>query len=52
MRTLSRIEMGTKILRLYADILCQKDQSTIKKFARTVTNKVAHDTVISVMLAD
>ena len=52
MRTLSRIEMGTKVLELYADILCQKDPSNIKKFARTVTNKVTRNTNSSVKFAD
>ena len=38
---LSRTEVGVKMLELYADILCQHDTSNVKKFARTVTNKVS-----------
>lgn len=40
-KTLNRSEVGVKMLGLYADILCQHDTSNIKKFARTVTNKVS-----------
>ncbi|MCJ1399799.1 hypothetical protein MMC11_003002 [Xylographa trunciseda] len=36
---MTRLEIGIKILSMYADLLCQKDLSNIKKFARTVTNK-------------
>lgn len=38
---LSQIELGLKILDLYSDLLCKaNDTGNIKKFARTVTNKV------------
>ena len=39
-RALSRSEVGIKMLELYASILCEQDTANIKKFARTVTNKV------------
>ena len=39
-RALTRQEVGVRVLEMYADMLCQKDLSNIKKFARTVTNKV------------
>ncbi|MCJ1251415.1 hypothetical protein MMC30_008648, partial [Trapelia coarctata] len=38
-RALTRAEIGVRVLEMYADMLCQKDLSNIKKFARTVTNK-------------
>lgn len=38
---LSQLEVAVKMLELYADMLCHKDEiANIKKFARTVTNKV------------
>jgi beige protein homolog 1 len=38
---LTKKQLGTKILGLYCKLLCDKgDLDTIKKFARTVTNKV------------
>ena len=37
---MTRLEIGIRILDMYADLLCQKDLNNIKKFARTVTNKV------------
>lgn len=38
---LSKERIGTEILRAYTDILCSPDGNTsIKKFAKTVTNKV------------
>ena len=40
-RGLTRSQVGVKMLELYADMLCQHGSTTnIKKFARTVTNKV------------
>ena len=39
--SLSKRELGTKILEMYADLLCENSSSSnLKKFARTVTNKV------------
>ena len=38
---LTKKQLGTKVLSLYSRILCDKDNTNnIKKFARTVTNKV------------
>lgn len=38
---LSRLQTALRILDLYSDLLCRaNDTSNIKKFARTVTNKV------------
>ena len=38
--TLSRFQIGVEVLRLYSDFLCaDNDTFTIRKFARTVTNK-------------
>ncbi|OAL20637.1 Beige-like protein [Fonsecaea multimorphosa] len=38
--TLSHFEIGMEVLRLYSEMLCRKDDDTlIKKFAKTVTNK-------------
>ena len=39
-RTMTRLEIGIKILGMYTDLLCGKDTTNTKKFARTVTNKV------------
>ena len=39
-RRMTRLEIGIKILGMYTDLLCGKDVTNIKKFARTVTNKV------------
>lgn len=39
---LTQLQVALKILELYAELLCQKDDFTnIHKFARTVTNKVS-----------
>lgn len=44
---LSQLEVALKMLELYADILCHKGEVVnIKKFARTVTNKVTTTLVI------
>lgn len=41
-RTLTKKQLGIKVLTMYSDLLCAKgDLETIKKFARTVTNKVS-----------
>lgn len=38
---LTQLQVALKVLEMYADLLCCEDDSTnIKKFARTVTNKV------------
>jgi hypothetical protein len=38
---LTKRELGNKVLEMYSDFLCEADSSSnIKKFARTVTNKV------------
>jgi hypothetical protein len=38
---LTRRQLGSKVLDMYTQILCEKDNtSNIQKFARTVTNKV------------
>ncbi|KAK2756534.1 hypothetical protein FQN54_005427 [Arachnomyces sp. PD_36] len=38
---ISRSQIGTEVLRMFCDLLCTSgDTSTIKKFAKTVTNKV------------
>ena len=37
---MTRLDIGIRILDMYADLLCQTDLNNIKKFARTVTNKV------------
>ena len=39
-KELSRLEIGVRVLEMYADLLCQPEVINIKKFARTVTNKV------------
>jgi beige protein homolog 1 len=41
-KALSKSEVGIKMLETYAELLCQRDTSNIKKFARTVTNKVLY----------
>lgn len=47
---LSQLHVSLKMLELYADILCHKNEvANIKKFARTVTNKVT--TVPAIVLA-
>ncbi len=39
--TLTKRELGNKVLEMYSNILCEKSSTTnIRKFARTVTNKV------------
>lgn len=41
--SLTKRQLGTKVLQMYTDFLCEKgNTSNIKKFARTVTNKVSH----------
>lgn len=43
LKTLTKKQVGVKILELYTRLLCQKGNYTdIHKFARTVTNKVSH----------
>lgn len=38
---LTRRQLGNKVLAMYTDLLCEKGSTThIRKFARTVTNKV------------
>jgi hypothetical protein len=38
---LTKRQLGNKVLEMYSDLLCEKgNTSNIKKFARTVTNKV------------
>ena len=38
---LTQLQVALKILEMYLDILCEgSDTTNIKKFARTVTNKV------------
>jgi hypothetical protein len=40
--SLSKKELGNKILEMYANLLCENSSaSNLKKFARTVTNKVS-----------
>jgi hypothetical protein len=39
--SLTKRELGNKILEMYSELLCEKgSNSNIRKFARTVTNKV------------
>ena len=38
-KPLSRPEVGTKVLALYADMLCAHGEGLAKKFAKTVTNR-------------
>lgn len=41
--SLTKQQVGAKILEMYADLLCEKNSTTnLKKFARTVTNKVCN----------
>lgn len=40
-QALTKRELGDRVLEMYADILCEKSSSNIRKFARTVTNKVS-----------
>jgi hypothetical protein len=43
--SLSKKELGNKILEMYANLLCENSSaSNLKKFARTVTNKVSLNT--------
>lgn len=38
---MTKREVGSRVLEMYADLLCEKGSTAnIKKFARTVTNKV------------
>lgn len=47
---LTQIQLAFKVLEMYTDLLCQKDNSTnIHKFARTVTNKVKARSGISIL---
>lgn len=40
---LTKQQVGTSILEMYAELLCEKGSTAdLKKFARTVTNKVCH----------
>ncbi len=40
--TLSKRQLGNKVLEMYADLLCEKGNAlNIRKFAKTVTNKVS-----------
>jgi hypothetical protein len=36
----SKTQLGIEVLRMYCDLLCEEDTAIVKKFARTVTNKV------------
>ena len=48
---LSQLQVALKMLELYADLLCRKDEvANIKKFARTVTNKVTTTLAIFLQL--
>ena len=39
--TLTKRQLGTKVLEMYTDLLCERGSTAnIRKFARTVTNKV------------
>ena len=39
--TLTKRQLGTKVLEMYTELLCEKGSTAnIRKFARTVTNKV------------
>ena len=40
-QALSRTKVGTKVLEMYVELLCRNDSTNVKKFARTVTNKVS-----------
>jgi hypothetical protein len=41
--SLTKQQVGAKILEMYADLLCEKNSTAnLKKFARTVTNKVCN----------
>jgi hypothetical protein len=41
-KTVSKKQLGTKVLSLYSRILCERGSfNNIKKFAKTVTNKVS-----------
>ncbi len=44
---LSYSELGILILDLYSDLLCTTQDANIKKFARTVTNRVSKSLEIS-----
>ena len=37
---LTPLQIGIKVLEMYADLLCQEETTNVRKFARTVTNKV------------
>jgi hypothetical protein len=48
--TLTKRQLGNKVLEMYTEFLCERGStSNIKKFARTVTNKVSsiHDNIVS-----
>jgi hypothetical protein len=48
--TLTKRQLGNKVLEMYSDLLCEKgNTSNIKKFARTVTNKVSQLTLHSLL---
>jgi beige protein homolog 1 len=45
---LTKRQLGNKVLEMYSDILCEKgNTSNIRKFARTVTNKVCLPSVVA-----
>lgn len=37
---MTSLEIGKRMLDMFADILCSTETVNVKKFARTVTNKV------------
>jgi beige protein homolog 1 len=44
--TLTKRQLGNKVLEMYSDLLCDKENNAnIQKFARTVTNKVCSITI-------
>lgn len=46
-RTLLKKEIGVRILSIYSQLLCEKGNlAIIRKFAKTVTNKVLHPMVL------
>lgn len=46
---LTRRQLGSRVLSLYSEILCERDNPNhIKKFAKTVTNKVRLDSMLYV----
>lgn len=52
-RTVSKKQLGTNVLSLYSRILCERGSfSNIKKFAKTVTNKVRQTVAIREQYVD